>query len=166
MAILIKASGEEISDAAELHALAQALGLTTEHVAIPPTLSEALAPEGLNETARETTLAAFPLRPPYKARDIVILSPSTPNIDAMAATFADWHVHDDDEVRLVLDGEGVFGLVTPDGLADLHVAPGDLIGVPAGFEHNFRLTAARRIKALRYFNDSAGWAARFTHRAA
>jgi len=44
------------------------------------------------------------------------------------------------------------------------VRAGDYLRVPAGVEHRFTLTAVRRIKALRLFADTAGWAAHYTQR--
>lgn len=41
---------------------------------------------------------------------------------------------------------------------------GDYLRVSEGVEHRFTLTTARRIKALRLFADTAGWAAHYTQR--
>ena len=46
----------------------------------------------------------------YIEQDEVVLSPSTPNLDAICAKFVDEHFHDDDEVRFVLEGEGIFDI--------------------------------------------------------
>jgi cupin superfamily acireductone dioxygenase involved in methionine salvage len=82
----------------------------------------------------------------------------------LATKFERWHRHGGDEVRHILDGAGVFGVIVDGKSADLHVGPGDFVAVPAGLEHNFRLTEARQIKAVRYFSDPAGWVAEFTGR--
>jgi len=42
------------------------------------------------------------------------------------------------------------------------VHAGDYIHVPAGTEHWFVLTPARRIKAVRYFVTTEGWVPRYT----
>src|SRR5690348_14003654 len=47
----------------------------------------------------------------YLTEDIVSLSPQTPNLDAILAKFDKPHHHVDDEVRLVLKGSGIFGVI-------------------------------------------------------
>ncbi|HIK28717.1 MAG: cupin domain-containing protein [Oscillatoriaceae bacterium SKW80] len=99
----------------------------------------------------------------YQSRDIIILHPATPNLDVMLAKFQSCHTHADDEVRYIIDGEGVFGFVRPDGSQiELTVQPEEYINVPAGTEHWFHLTAARRIKAIRYFSGTEGWVPQYT----
>ncbi|MBE9016571.1 acireductone dioxygenase, partial [Chroococcidiopsidales cyanobacterium LEGE 13417] len=38
----------------------------------------------------------------------------------------------------------------------------EYINVPAGTEHWFYLTTARRVKAVRYFIDTTGWVPQYT----
>jgi len=71
----------------------------------------------------------------------------------------------DDEVRYIIDGEGVFGFVLPPSLPsqmELTVQPEAYINVPAGTEHWFYLTPQRRLKALRYFTGTEGWTPLYT----
>jgi 1,2-dihydroxy-3-keto-5-methylthiopentene dioxygenase len=42
------------------------------------------------------------------------------------------------------------------------VGPGDLIRVPRGTWHWFDLCDDRRIRAIRLFQDAAGWTPRYT----
>ena len=99
----------------------------------------------------------------YKARDLIVIHPELADLEAMLARFDRCHTHDDDEVRYIIDGEGVFGFVRPDGSqVELTVSREDYIQVPAGTEHWFRMTAARRIKAVRYFTTTEGWTPRYT----
>jgi 1,2-dihydroxy-3-keto-5-methylthiopentene dioxygenase len=68
----------------------------------------------------------------YVQQDEVALSPQTPNIDAICAKFVDEHLHDDDEVRFVLEGAGIFDIRSRDDrYMRVEVGPGDLIVVPA-----------------------------------
>jgi 1,2-dihydroxy-3-keto-5-methylthiopentene dioxygenase len=81
----------------------------------------------------------------------------------MLAKFDKVHTHSDDEVRYIIDGEGIFGFVLPDGRqVELTVETGDYINVPADTEHWFHLTEKRRIKAVRYFTSAEGWVANYT----
>lgn len=99
----------------------------------------------------------------YQSRDLIVLHPEVPGLDGMLSKFDRCHTHDDDEVRYIVDGEGVFGFVLPDG-RQLHLAifAGEYINVPAGTEHWFTLTSAKRIKAVRYFTSTEGWAPNYT----
>lgn len=103
----------------------------------------------------------------YLSMDLVVLHPGTPGLEGALARFDAPHTHADDEVRYILDGEGLFGFFNAAGQeCVLRVQPGDYLRIPAGVEHRFTLTAARRIKALRLFTDTAGWAALYTQRPA
>ena len=89
---------------------------------------------------------------------LIVLHPEIPNLDAMLAKFNPIHTHSEDEVRYIVDGEGIFGFVRPDETqVELTVQPEEYINVPAGTEHWFCLTAARRVKAVRYFTGTEGW---------
>ncbi|MGF1511182.1 MAG: acireductone dioxygenase [Myxococcota bacterium] len=99
----------------------------------------------------------------YRARDLIVLHSEVPNLEAMLARFERCHTHDDDEVRYIVDGEGVFGFVMPDETqVHLTVQTGEFINVPAGTEHWFYLTESRRIKAIRYFTQTEGWVPVYT----
>ena len=103
----------------------------------------------------------------YHSMDLVVLHPGTPGLDEALERFDKPHTHADDEVRYILEGEGLFGFFNAQGQERvLRVGPGDYLRIPAGVEHRFTLTAVRRIKALRLFADTAGWVAQYTQRPA
>jgi 1,2-dihydroxy-3-keto-5-methylthiopentene dioxygenase len=94
----------------------------------------------------------------YIEEDIVELGPSTPNLDAVCAKFVDEHYHDDDEVRFVLEGEGIFDIRSlDDRWMRVQVRPGDLVIVPKNRHHRFLLTDRRSIRCVRLFKDRNGW---------
>ncbi len=94
----------------------------------------------------------------YIEQDVVALEPSTPNLDAICAKFMDEHYHDDDEVRFVLEGEGIFDIRSPDDrFMRVVVEPGDLIVVPKQRHHRFMLTESKAIRCVRLFRDTSGW---------
>jgi 1,2-dihydroxy-3-keto-5-methylthiopentene dioxygenase len=94
----------------------------------------------------------------YIEEDIVELGPSTPNLEAICAKFVDEHHHDEDEVRFVLAGEGIFDIRSDeDQWMRIVVQPGDLIVVPAGRHHRFLLTESKHIKCVRLFRNASGW---------
>jgi 1,2-dihydroxy-3-keto-5-methylthiopentene dioxygenase len=94
----------------------------------------------------------------YIEQDIVTLEPRTPNLDAICAKFIDEHYHDDDEVRFVLEGEGIFDIRSRDDRwMRVVVEQGDLIVVPKDRHHRFMLTEAKAIRCVRLFRDKSGW---------
>lgn len=99
----------------------------------------------------------------YESRDLIVLNPETPNLQALLSKFNQCHIHADDEVRYIVDGEGVFGFIRPDGSqVELTVEAEEYINVPAGTEHWFYLTETQRIKAVRYFTTTEGWTPEYT----
>ncbi len=99
----------------------------------------------------------------YQSRDITVLHPEVPDLDTLLAKFDRCHTHDDDEVRYVIDGSGFFGFVKTGGQqAMMKVEAGEYICVPAHTEHWFELGPSRRIKTIRYFTRTDGWAATYT----
>jgi 1,2-dihydroxy-3-keto-5-methylthiopentene dioxygenase len=99
----------------------------------------------------------------YVTADVIDVSPRTPNLDAMLAKFRREHWHDEDEVRFILRGRGVFHIHPPAGpVMAIEVVPGDLIRVPRGTHHWFDLCSERDIRAIRLFQDASGWTPRYT----
>ena len=96
----------------------------------------------------------------YITQDEVALRPDTPNLDVVLKKFDPEHHHEDDEVRFVLEGEGVFDIRSNDDKwMRVVVEPGDLLVVPKGKHHRFELTEKRTIRCVRLFKDPAGWTA-------
>ena len=95
----------------------------------------------------------------YVDQDEVSLSTETPNLDAVCAKFDKEHYHTLDEVRFVVDGEGIFDVRdTADRWVRIEVDAGDLIIIPARTYHRFYLTAAKNIRCTRLFLNHDGWA--------
>lgn len=94
----------------------------------------------------------------YVHQDEVALTPETPNLEAICAKFVDEHLHDEDEVRFVLEGAGVFEIRSRgDRWMKVTVEEGDLIVVPKDRYHRFYLTDAKTIRCARLFQDPSGW---------
>ena len=94
----------------------------------------------------------------YVEQDVVELKPDMPNLEAICAKFIDEHHHDDDEVRCVLDGEGIFDIRSyDDRWMRVVVERGDLIVVPKDRHHRFLLTDSKQIRCVRLFKDQSGW---------
>lgn len=135
-----------------------------------PQLHYLLEQESLNDEEKDQVLTALDdyfkqlqQTANYQSRDLIVLHPEVPNLDALLAKFDRIHTHADDEVRYIIDGEGIFGFVRPDGSqVELTVQAEEYINVPAGTEHWFYLTPKRRIKAIRYFTGTEGWVPQYT----
>lgn len=102
----------------------------------------------------------------YKNRDVVNISPLTfqNDEDALLAklnVFYQEHIHEDEEIRYCLDGEGYFDIRDSrlDRWVRVKVTNGDLLIVPAGIYHRFTLTTQNYIKAMRLFKDEPKWLA-------
>jgi 1,2-dihydroxy-3-keto-5-methylthiopentene dioxygenase len=99
----------------------------------------------------------------YTTADVIDVSPATPNLDAMLAKFSIEHWHDEDEVRFIVEGRGLFHVNPPAGpVFAIEVQAGDLISVPRGTRHWFDLCGDRRIRAIRLFQDKSGWTPHYT----
>ncbi len=100
----------------------------------------------------------------YTTADVIDVDPETPNLDAMLAKFKTEHTHEEDEVRFIIAGRGVFHIHPLDGdVVSIEVETGDMIRVPRGTRHWFDLCTDRRIRAIRWFQDKAGWTPHYTH---
>ena len=99
----------------------------------------------------------------YVTADVIDVNPQTAGLEEMLARFNIEHSHDEDEVRYIVAGRGLFH-VHPVGrpVVAIEVTEGDLIRVPRGTLHWFNLCSERRIRAIRLFQSQAGWAPRYT----
>ena len=98
----------------------------------------------------------------YRTADVIDVNQETPGLDAMLARFDKEHTHSEDEVRFILAGRGVFFLHLDGKVVSVEVGPGDMLRVPRGATHWFTLCEDRRIRAIRWFQDTSGWTPQYT----
>lgn len=99
----------------------------------------------------------------YVTADVIDVNASTPNLEVMLNKFRKEHWHDEDEVRFIIAGRGVFHIHPKDRpVVSIQVGAGDLIRLPRGTWHWFDLCEEKRIRAIRLFQDPAGWTPVYT----
>ena len=99
----------------------------------------------------------------YVTADLINVVPTTPGLDAMLDKFNKEHWHDEDEVRFIVKGHGLFHIAPKDGdVVSIEMEAGDLIRVPRGTLHWFNLCGDRTVRAIRLFQDVSGWAPHYT----
>ncbi|KAJ5896060.1 ARD/ARD family protein [Penicillium subrubescens] len=96
----------------------------------------------------------------YKNRDQVCVSPQAMGDiyeDKVKMFFAE-HLHEDEEIRYILDGEGYFDVRgQEDEWIRIDLVKDDLIILPAGIYHRFTTDEQNYVKAMRLFQDEPKW---------
>jgi 1,2-dihydroxy-3-keto-5-methylthiopentene dioxygenase len=151
-----------ISEAAEVTRYLSNLGIDYERwepgMSVSPTAS---AQEILAAYAHQ--IEELKARGGYVTADVIDVYPQTAGLDSMLARFSTEHWHDEDEIRFIVAGRGVFHIHPKQGpVVAIEVEAGDLIRVPLGTHHWFDLCSERRIRAIRLFQDPSGWTPHYT----
>jgi 1,2-dihydroxy-3-keto-5-methylthiopentene dioxygenase len=156
----IPEEGRKIEGESEVRAALSEFGVDYERWNLDRVAADAQADQVLDAYAEE--IEAMKRRGGYVTADVIDVHAETPNLDAMLARFDKEHTHSEDEVRFILAGRGVFFLRKGDRVASVEVVPGDMLRVPEGTTHWFTLCAERRIRAIRWFQDTTGWTPHYT----
>ena len=153
-------SSTKIDSEAEIRSALAAMGIDYERWSLDRVPQDSSADLVLD--AYRAEIEAMKRRGGYVTADVIDVNPATPNLEAMLARFDKEHTHDEDEVRFILAGRGIFFLSLDGRIASVEVGPGDMLRVPRGTKHWFTLCEDRRIRAIRWFQDTSGWTPHYT----
>ncbi|WP_088894434.1 1,2-dihydroxy-3-keto-5-methylthiopentene dioxygenase [Leptolyngbya ohadii] len=163
MAVLtIPEENRQITDSAEIEAYLKAIGIGFAQWEPSHPLSETASSEEIL-AAYAPEIEALKQQGGYVTADVIDIKPDTPNLDGMLAKFSREHSHAEDEVRFTIEGHGLFHInpqTSP--VVSIQVEAGDLLVVPEGTLHWFDLCGDRRIRAIRLFQEMAGWTPHYT----
>ncbi len=99
----------------------------------------------------------------YVTADVIDIKADIPNLETMLDRFRPEHWHDEDEVRFIVKGCGIFHIAPENGdVTAVKMTAGDLIRVPNGTKHWFDLDETRTVRAIRLFQDISGWTPIYT----
>jgi 1,2-dihydroxy-3-keto-5-methylthiopentene dioxygenase len=151
-----------LTDAAEITNYLAPLGIDYERWENEKNVSpDASAEEIL--AAYEPEIERLKAKGGYVTADVIDIVPEIPNLETMLDRFRPEHWHDEDEVRFIVKGCGIFHIAPEDGdVAAIKMTAGDLIRVPRGTRHWFDLDETRTVRAIRLFQDAAGWTPHYT----
>jgi 1,2-dihydroxy-3-keto-5-methylthiopentene dioxygenase len=159
--VRIPAEDRALSASDEVRTFLESYGIEYEHLEGRPVGADMPAEQLL--AAYTDKIEELKRRGGYVTADVIDVRPDTPGLDAMLNKFNSEHWHDEDEVRFIVDGRGLFHIHPADGpVFAIEVEAGDLIRVPKGTRHWFDLCVDRRIRAIRLFQDPAGWTPHYT----
>ena len=89
-------------------------GIEYERWSPDPAVPDSGSPEAIL-AANAAKIEELKTRGGYVTADVIDVKPDTPGLDAMLAKFSTEHWHDEDEVRLIVEGRGLFHIHPPDG---------------------------------------------------
>lgn len=157
----VTADGTDVTDGEEVTALLAAAGVTYERWEVRSDLADDASSHDVLDTYGPQ-LDAVMAEGSYTTSDVIDLHPEVGGLEEMLARFNSEHWHDEDEVRFIVAGRGLFHINADAGVLALEVEAGDFLRVPRGTLHWFDLCGDRRLRAIRLFQDKSGWTPHYT----
>jgi len=164
MAILsIPDQGVQINEPLQIKAFLAEHGVFFEQWECPVHFDDSASQEEIL-AAYAKDLKPFMAKGGYQTADVISINALTPNYEAIRAKFLAEHIHDEDEIRFFVDGQGLFWFHLSDApIFNVLCQRGDLISVPTGTKHWFDAGPQDPfVKAIRIFTDMTGWTPHYT----
>ncbi|HYW91050.1 MAG TPA: cupin [Gammaproteobacteria bacterium] len=98
----------------------------------------------------------------FRSVDVVRVAPSDPNSGTARRRYLHEHVHQEDEVRFLADGQATFYFNHDGDVYSVHCVAGDLITVPARMPHWFDMGEQPDFTMIRLFTRKGGPGSVFT----
>ncbi|KAF5345236.1 hypothetical protein D9757_015095 [Collybiopsis confluens] len=99
----------------------------------------------------------------YRNRDVIEISKNGLGdiYEEKLKGFYKEHIHEDEEIRYILQGGGFFDVrqAPSDQWIRLAVSAGDLLVIPAGIYHRFTVDERNLTRTVRLFKDEPKWSA-------
>ncbi|KIK60967.1 hypothetical protein GYMLUDRAFT_43507 [Collybiopsis luxurians FD-317 M1] len=99
----------------------------------------------------------------YRNRDVIEISKEGlgDEYEQKLKGFYKEHIHEDEEIRYILEGGGFFDVrqAPSDEWIRLAVSAGDLLVIPAGIYHRFTVDERNLTRTTRLFKDEPKWSA-------
>lgn len=160
--LTFRESGRVVEDPAEIAQVLGGVGIWYRRFEGSDQLPEDAADQEILDAYQEP-IQRLMAEGGYVTADVINVKPTTPGLETMLNRFNKEHWHDEDEVRFIVHGRGVFHIHPPEGeVFGLEVVKGDMIRVPRGTHHWFDLCADKTIRAIRLFQDPSGWTPHYT----
>lgn len=155
--VLIPDEKRELHDPREINEFLQPFGIVHQRWPLEERVDPGASPDEILK-AYDPEIEALKKSGGYVVADVIAITPETPNLDALLAKFDKEHTHSEDEVRFILKGRGLFHVRPDNGpVFAIEVEAGDLINVPKNTKHWFNLCREKTIRAIRLFQETAGW---------
>ncbi|KAH7882081.1 1,2-dihydroxy-3-keto-5-methylthiopentene dioxygenase [Phlebopus sp. FC_14] len=140
---LLHDSGKPVGDE-----VLKSIGVLHWHIPVSPTGEH----EEIDAVAKERG---------YRNRDVIAITKEGLGdlYESKLKSFYEEHMHEDEEIRYILDGSGFFDVREhpTDSWIRCQLDAGDLMVLPAGIYHRFTLDEKNVIKAMRLFKDEPKW---------
>ncbi|EMD31602.1 hypothetical protein CERSUDRAFT_119637 [Gelatoporia subvermispora B] len=99
----------------------------------------------------------------YRNHDIISISKAGlgDEFESKMKMFYEEHMHEDEEIRYILEGSGFFDVREnpTDAWIRIHLDAGDMIVLPSGIYHRFTLDMGNKTRTMRLFKDEPKWKA-------
>ncbi|KAI4223312.1 MAG: hypothetical protein L6R36_005518 [Xanthoria steineri] len=132
----------------------------------PNDTEESSARDDFRDPPSSVNAADFSKQVPHlstsHASDIITISPASMGdaYEAQIQKFYEEHMHDDEEIRWILEGSGYFDVRDADDRwVRIEVQKGDVLTLPAGIYHRFTVDEKNYIRAKRFFRGKPNWMA-------